>query len=134
MTPTIASRTFTALAGCLLAAVAALAPAPASAERIKDLAQVAGVRGNPLVGYGLVVGLDGSGDRTSQTQFTVQSLKTMLDQLGGSLPPGVNPQLKNVAAVAIHAELPAFAKPRQTIHVTVSSIGDAGSLRRAPPL
>ena len=103
--------------------------APAQAERIKDLAQVAGVRGNPLVGYGLVVGLDGSGDRTSQTQFTVQSLKTMLDQLGVTLPPGVNPQLKNVAAVAIQAELPAFAKPGQTIDVTVSSIGNAGSLR-----
>ncbi len=106
-----------------------LASGPASAERIKDLAQVAGVRGNPLVGYGLVVGLDGSGDRTSQTPFTVQSLKTMLDQLGVTLPPGVNPQLKNVAAVAIHAELPAYAKPGQNIDVSVSSIGNAGSLR-----
>ncbi|MEG3192956.1 flagellar basal body P-ring protein FlgI [Lysobacter sp. D1-1-M9] len=103
--------------------------ANAQAERIKDLAQVAGVRGNPLVGYGLVVGLDGSGDRTSQTPFTVQSLKTMLDQLGVTIPPGVNPQLKNVAAVAIHAELPAYAKPGQNIDVTVSSIGNAGSLR-----
>ncbi|MBF6025593.1 flagellar basal body P-ring protein FlgI [Lysobacter niastensis] len=102
---------------------------PAHAERIKDLAQVAGVRGNPLVGYGLVVGLDGSGDRTSQTPFTVQSLKTMLDQLGVSIPPGVNPQLKNVAAVAIHAELPPYSKPGQSIDVTVSSIGNAGSLR-----
>ncbi|MGH8074991.1 MAG: flagellar basal body P-ring protein FlgI, partial [Lysobacter sp.] len=101
----------------------------AHAERIKDLAQVGGVRGNALVGYGLVVGLDGSGDRTSQTPFTVQSLKTMLDQLGVSIPPGVNPQLKNVAAVAIHAELPAYAKPGQSIDVTVSSIGNAGSLR-----
>src|SRR5690606_6018015 len=90
--------------------------------------QVAGVRGNPLVGYGLVVGLDGSGDRTSQTPFTVQSLKTMLDQLGVTLPPGVNPQLKNVAAVAIQAELPPFAKPGQTIDITVSSIGNAGSM------
>lgn len=114
-----------------IAAVVALCSfaLPARAERIKDLAQVAGVRGNPLVGYGLVVGLDGSGDRTSQTQFTVQSLKSMLDQLGVSIPPGVNPQLKNVAAVAISAELPAFAKPGQTIDVTVSSIGNAGSLR-----
>lgn len=103
--------------------------APAHAERIKDLAQVAGVRGNPLVGYGLVVGLDGSGDRTSQTPFTVQSMKAMLEQLGVTIPPGVNPQLKNVAAVAIHAELPPFAKPGQTIDVTVSSIGNAGSLR-----
>ena len=129
MNTTIASRTLPALAAGLLALLAALAPAPAGAERIKDLAQVAGVRGNPLVGYGLVVGLDGSGDRTSQTPFTVQSLKTMLDQLGVTLPPGVNPQLKNVAAVAIQAELPAFAKPGQTIDVTVSSIGNAGSLR-----
>ncbi|MFN3704072.1 flagellar basal body P-ring protein FlgI [Thermomonas sp.] len=102
---------------------------PAQAERVKDLAQVAGVRGNPLIGYGLVVGLDGSGDRTSQTPFTVQSLKAMLDQLGVAIPPGVNPQLKNVAAVAVHAELPAFAKPGQPIDVTVSSIGNAGSLR-----
>ena len=113
----------------LLALLSSLAIAPAHAERIKDLAQVAGVRGNPLVGYGLVVGLDGSGDRTSQTPFTVQSLKTMLDQLGVTIPPGVNPQLKNVAAVAIQAELPAFAKPGQNIDVTVSSIGNAGSLR-----
>jgi flagellar P-ring protein precursor FlgI len=119
--------------GVVLIASALLALAtfalPARAERIKDLAQVAGVRGNPLVGYGLVVGLDGSGDRTSQTQFTVQSLKSMLDQLGVTIPPGVNPQLKNVAAVAISAELPAFAKPGQQIDVTVSSIGNAGSLR-----
>jgi flagellar P-ring protein FlgI len=114
----------------VLAAFAlALTALPASAERIKDLAQVAGVRGNPLVGYGLVVGLDGSGDRTSQTPFTVQSMKAMLEQLGVTIPPGVNPQLKNVAAVAIHAELPPFAKPGQTIDVTVSSIGNAGSLR-----
>ena len=83
--------------------------APASAERIKDLAQVGGVRGNALVGYGLVVGLDGSGDRTSQAPFTVQSLKNLLGELGVNVPPNVNPQLKNVAAVAIHAELPPFA-------------------------
>ncbi|MHC9086399.1 flagellar basal body P-ring protein FlgI [Luteimonas sp. RIT-PG2_3] len=118
------------IAAALLGSVAILLAAPpAQAERVKDLAQVAGVRGNPLVGYGLVVGLDGSGDRTSQTPFTVQSLKTMLDQLGVTLPPGVNPQLKNVAAVAIQAELPPYAKPGQTIDVTVSSIGNAGSLR-----
>ena len=119
-------RIATALAALLC--TLALAP-PAQAERVKDLAQVAGVRGNPLIGYGLVVGLDGSGDRTSQTPFTVQSLRTMLDQLGVSIPPNVNPQLKNVAAVAVHAELPAFAKPGQPIDVTVSSIGNAGSLR-----
>ena len=103
--------------------------APASAERIKDLAQVGGVRGNALVGYGLVVGLDGSGDRTSQAPFTVQSLKNLLGELGVNVPPNVNPQLKNVAAVAIHAELPPFAKPGQPIDITVSSIGNAVSLR-----
>lgn len=101
----------------------------ASAERIKDIASIAGVRSNSLVGYGLVVGLDGTGDQTSQAPFTVQSLKSMLAQFGISLPPDVNPQLKNVAAVAIHAELPAFAKPGLQIDVTVSSIGNAKGLR-----
>ncbi|HVK53371.1 MAG TPA: flagellar basal body P-ring protein FlgI [Pseudoxanthomonas sp.] len=101
----------------------------ARAERIKDLAQVGGVRSNPLVGYGLVVGLDGTGDRTSQAPFTVQSLKNLLGELGVNVPSNVNPQLKNVAAVAIHAELPAFAKPGQPIDITVSSIGNATSLR-----
>ncbi len=102
---------------------------PAQAERLKDLASVQGVRSNPLIGYGLVVGLDGTGDRTAQTPFTTQSLATMLRQLGVAIPPGMNPQLKNVAAVAIHAELPAFAKPGQKLDITVSSIGNAGSLR-----
>jgi flagellar P-ring protein precursor FlgI len=109
---------------CLL-----LATPLAQAERIKDLADVAGVRTNQLLGYGLVVGLDGSGDQTSQTPFTVQSLKSMLTQLGISIPAGVNPQVKNVAAVTISAVLPAFAKPGQNIDVTVSSIGNAKSLR-----
>ncbi|QJD67698.1 flagellar basal body P-ring protein FlgI [Xanthomonas campestris pv. badrii] len=115
----------------LLAAAVALCAmaAPASAERIKDLAQVGGVRGNALVGYGLVVGLDGSGDRTSQAPFTVQSLKNLLGELGVNVPANVNPQLKNVAAVAIHAELPPFAKPGQPIDITVSSIANAVSLR-----
>lgn len=102
---------------------------PVLAERVKDLASVSGVRSNPLVGYGLVVGLDGSGDQTSQAPFTVQSLRNLLDQLGVTIPPNVNPQLKNVAAVAIHAELPPFAKPGQNIDVTVSSLANAGSLR-----
>ncbi len=107
-----------------------LVTAPVSAfERVKDLASVAGVRNNQLVGYGLVVGLDGTGDQTTQAPFTVQSLKNMLGQLGVTVPPNVNPQLKNVAAVAIHADLPPFAKPGQTIDITVSSIGNAGSLR-----
>ncbi len=103
--------------------------APAQAERVKDLAQVGGVRSNPLVGYGLVVGLDGTGDRTSQTPFTVQSLRNLLNELGVNVPSNVNPQLKNVAAVAIHADLPAFAKPGQPIDITVSSIGNSVSLR-----
>jgi flagellar P-ring protein precursor FlgI len=101
----------------------------AHAERIKDLADVAGVRSNPLVGYGLVVGLAGTGDQTSQAPFTVQSLESMLSRLGITVPAGVNPQLKNVAAVALQAELPAFAKPGQKIDITVSSIGNSGSLR-----
>ena len=101
----------------------------AAAERIKDLASVAGVRDNQLVGYGLVVGLDGSGDQTTQTPFTVQSIVNMLGNLGVSLPPGTNLQLKNVAAVMVTANLPAFARPGQAIDVTVSSIGNAKSLR-----
>lgn len=112
---------------CALALM--LAAMPSSAERIKDLASFAGVRGNPLVGYGLVVGLDGTGDQTSQAPFTVQSLRNMLGELGVTVPANVNPQLKNVAAVAIHAEMPPFGKPGQLIDVTVSSIGNAGSLR-----
>ena len=103
--------------------------APAQAQRIKDIASVAGVRSNQLTGYGLVVGLDGSGDQTSQTPFTVQSFKNMLQQYGIVLPANVNPQLKNVAAVAIHADLPPFSKPGQMIDVTVSSLGNAKSLR-----
>ena len=114
---------------CLCALALLLAAGELRAERVKDLASFAGVRGNPLVGYGLVVGLDGTGDQTSQAPFTVQSLKNMLAELGVTVPPGVNPQLKNVAAVAIHAELPPFAKPGQLIDVTVSSIGNSGSLR-----
>jgi flagellar P-ring protein precursor FlgI len=96
------------------------------AERIKDITSIKGVRTNQLVGYGLVVGLDGSGDNTA---FTVQSLKSMLGQYGITLPANVNPQVKNIAAVAIHADLPAFAKIGQTIDITVSSLGSAKSLR-----
>ena len=123
--------TLTSFPARLLVAALAVAAAalPAHAERIKDIAQVGGVRGNALVGYGLVVGLDGSGDRTSQAPFTVQSLKNLLGELGVNVPSNVNPQLKNVAAVAIHAELPPFAKPGQTIDITVSSVGNAVSLR-----
>ncbi|MCP4983463.1 MAG: flagellar basal body P-ring protein FlgI [Gammaproteobacteria bacterium] len=99
------------------------------AERIKDITSIKGVRSNQLVGYGLVVGLDGSGDQTSQTPFTVQSLKSMLSQYGITLPPDINPQVKNIAAVTVHADLPPFAKIGQTIDVTVSSLGNAKSLR-----
>lgn len=98
-------------------------------QRIKDIATVDGVRSNQLIGYGLVVGLDGSGDQTTQTPFTVQSVKSMLASLGVSLPTNVNPQLKNVAAVMVHADLPAFAKKGKTFDITVSSLGNAKSLR-----
>ena len=101
----------------------------ARAERIKDLASVQGVRMNQLIGYGLVVGLDGSGDQTTQTPFTVQSLTNLLGQLGVNLPAGTSLQLKNVAAVMITAQLPPFSQPGQTIDVTVSSMGNAKSLR-----
>jgi flagellar P-ring protein precursor FlgI len=112
------------LAACALA----LAPG-VGAERVKDIASVAGVRSNQLVGYGLVVGLDGTGDQTSQAPFTVQSIKNMLAQFGVVVPDDVNPQLRNVAAVTVQADLPPFAKPGRTIDVTVSSIGNAKSLR-----
>ncbi len=101
----------------------------AGAERIKDMTQVQGVRTNQLIGYGLVVGLSGTGDQTSQAPFTVQSLTNMLAQLGVTVPANVTPQLKNVAAVSVHAVLPAFAKPGQTIDITVNSIANAKSLR-----
>ncbi len=101
----------------------------AKADRIKDLAYVAGVRTNHLVGYGLVAGLDGNGDMTTQTPFTIQSLKSMLRQFGIKVPEGNDPRLKNVAAVAVDAELPPFAKPGQKIDVTISSLGNARSLR-----
>jgi len=100
-----------------------------AAERIKDLTEIQGVRSNQLVGYGLVVGLDGTGDQTAQTPFTVQSLKSMLAQYGITLPANINPQVKNIAAVSIHADLPPFAKIGQKIDVTVSSLGNAKSLR-----
>ena len=107
----------------------ALMPGIAAAERIKDLAAVAGVRDNQLLGYGLVVGLDGTGDQTTQTPFTIQAIRNMLNQLGIVVPDNVNPQLKNVAAVMVTATLPPFAKPGSTIDVTVSSMGNAKSLR-----
>lgn len=102
---------------------------PAHAERVKDIASVSGVRANQLVGYGIVVGLNGTGDQTSQAPFTIQSIINMLAKFGVTIPAGTNPQLKNVAAVTVHADLPPFSKIGQTIDVTVSTIGNAGSLR-----
>ncbi len=123
------SRAFRTLACALLVLGAGLASVPAHANRIQDLARVAGVRSNQLIGYGLVVGLDGSGDQTSQAPFTTQSLENMLQQFGVHVPPNVRPQLKNAAAVTITASLPPFSKPGQTIDITVASIGNAKSLR-----
>lgn len=115
-----------ALLLCLSASIGAL---PARAETIRELASFAGVRDNQLVGYGLVVGLDNSGDQTTQAPFTTQSLANMLSQLGVTVPPGTNMQLRNVAAVMVTADLPPFARPGQRIDVVVSSIGNARSLR-----
>lgn len=115
------------VAGCLLP----LWSQPALAERIKDLANVQGVRNNQLIGYGIVVGLDNSGDQTTQTPFTTQAIANMLSQLGVNLSADQTSklQLKNVAAVMITANLPAFSRPGQAIDVTVSSMGNAKSLR-----
>ncbi|MBT1450800.1 flagellar basal body P-ring protein FlgI [Glaciecola sp. XM2] len=111
----------------LSAVIVVTASMPAfSANRIKDLASVQGVRANQLVGYGLVVGLPGTGETSP---FTEQSFRTMLTNFGISLDPNVRPMIRNVAAVAVHAELPAFSKPGQTIDVTVSSVGEAASLQ-----
>lgn len=118
------------VAATAVAASAALWwPVPAEAARIKEVASVQGVRSNQLVGYGLVVGLDGTGDQTTQTPFTTQSLQAMLQQMGVTVPAGTNMQLRNVAAVMVTAQLPAFAQPGQAIDVTVSSMGNAKSLR-----
>lgn len=123
-------RTMTLIQRILPALLTLLVMAsPVQAERIKDIAGIAGVRANQLVGYGLVVGLDGSGDQVIQAPFTIQSLKSMLAQLGVNVPANVNPQLKNIATVMVTAELPPFTKPGQTIDVTVSSLANAKSLR-----
>jgi flagellar P-ring protein FlgI len=119
----------------LIAATAVLAsaalwwPAPAQAMRLKEVATVQGVRPNQLVGYGLVVGLDGTGDQTTSTPFTTQSLNALLQQMGVTVPPGTNMQVKNIAAVMVTASLPPFAQPGQLLDVTVSSLGNAKSLR-----
>ncbi len=121
-------RTLIALAA-VLASAALWWPAAASAARIKEIASVQGVRSNPLVGYGIVVGLDGTGDQTTSTPFTAQSIAAMLQQMGVTVPAGASMQLKNVAAVMVTAQLPPFAQPGQTLDVTVSSLGNAKSLR-----
>ncbi len=121
---------FCARVGVAAGLLLALLGAPmAHADKVRDLVQVAGVRSNQLIGYGLVVGLDGTGDQTTQAPFTTQSLENMLKQFGVAVPATVQPQLKNVAAVTITAELPPFAKPGQTIDITVASIGNAKSIR-----
>ena len=99
----------------------------AHASRIKDLSSVEGVRSNQLIGYGLVVGLPGTGEKNNA--FTEQTFRTMLNNFGIKVPDNIKPKIKDVAPVAIHADLPPFSKPGQTIDVTVSAIGEAKSLR-----
>ena len=122
-------RTGGGLGLALVAALWCVAGSAQAAVRIKEVANVQGVRPNQLVGYGLVVGLDGTGDQTTQTPFTTQSLNAMLQQLGVTIPQGTGMQLKNVASVLVTATLPAFAQPGQPLDVTVSSLGNAKSLR-----
>ena len=109
--------------------VLALMLSSAQAERIKDLASITGVRSNQLVGYGIVVGLNGTGDKVKAGDFTSQSLRSMLSQLGVKIPAAIQIKSKNIAAVIIHASLPPFASPGQKINVTVNAIGEASSLR-----
>ncbi len=104
-------------------------PVDAKAVRLKEIANIQGVRSNQLMGYGLVVGLDGTGDQTTQAPFTAQSLNAMLQQMGITVPAGVAMQVKNVAAVLVTATLPPFAQPGQAIDVNVSSLGNSKSLR-----
>ena len=104
-----------------------LALQPAQAERIKDLGQFAGLRTNQLVGYGVVVGLAGTGD--DSLEYATLGVRGMTSRFGMALPPGVNPATKNAAAVMVTAEMPAFAKPGQRLDVTVSALGKAKSLR-----
>ncbi len=113
----------------LMASVALGWSQPAQAVRLKEIGAVQGVRNNQLMGYGLVVGLDGTGDQTTQTPFTSQSLQAMLQQMGITVPAGTAMQVKNVAAVVVTATLPPFAQPGQPLDVNVSSLGNAKSLR-----
>lgn len=113
----------------VLATAALWWPWDAHAVRIKEVASVQGVRSNQLIGYGLIVGLDGTGDQTTQTPFTTQGMNAMLQQLGVSIPAGTSMQTRNVAAVLVTANLPPFAQPGQPIDVNVSSMGNAKSLK-----
>jgi flagellar P-ring protein precursor FlgI len=117
---------FAHVASLLLMLALALFTNVAEATRIKDLASIQGVRENYLVGYGLVVGLDGTGD---SADFTGQSLRSLLSHYGIKLPPNVNPKSQNVAAVMVHANLPPFIKQGQTVDITVSALGSSKSLR-----
>jgi flagellar P-ring protein precursor FlgI len=110
-----------------IAALVALVPADAHAERIRDVGQFEGLRANQLTGYGVVVGLQGTGD--DNLAYVTEAMRGVSGRLGLQLPPGVNPNLRNAAAVIITAELPAFAKPGQRIDITVSTMGQARSLR-----
>jgi len=107
--------------------VAALLPAAAAAERIRDVGEFEGLRANQLTGYGVVVGLQGTGD--DNLAYVTEAMRGVSGRLGLQLPPGVSPNLRNAAAVIITAELPAFAKPGQRIDITVSTLGQARSLR-----
>jgi flagellar P-ring protein precursor FlgI len=111
----------------LIMLFAALLASPLHAERVRDIGSFQGVRSNQLTGYGVVVGLDGTGD--DNLEYLTQAMRGTAGRLGVQLPPGVSPGLKNAAAVLITAELPAFAKPGQHIDITVSAIGKAKSLR-----
>ncbi len=114
--------------GAFLLGVALLVAAtPANATRIKDLGAFQGVRPNQLVGYGIVVGLAGTGD--DNLEYATQGMNGVASRFGLTLPPGVNPALKNAAAVMITADLPAFARPGQRLDITVSAMGRARSLR-----
>ncbi|MFO8156052.1 MAG: flagellar basal body P-ring protein FlgI [Pseudomonadota bacterium] len=115
--------------GILIGAALLLTSTMAAAERVKDIANIEGVRSNQLMGYGLVVGLNGTGDQSNQAPFTMQSMRTLLERFGVRIPDDQSMQLQNVAAVSVSAELPAFAKPGQALDITVSSIGNAESLR-----
>ncbi|MCL1147723.1 flagellar basal body P-ring protein FlgI [Shewanella marinintestina] len=114
----------------VLLSLSSLLPVQAQVQHryLMDIVDVQGIRDNQLVGYGLVVGLDGTGDR-NQVRFTSQSIVNMLKQFGVQIDDKTDPKLKNVAAVAVHATVPPLASPGQTLDITVSSLGDAKSLR-----